>query len=63
LILTTDKFHSLYVKESETGGGVGNFGKVLSESLVGVRNIGNVGVGYFTSDSLTLIRRLQNVGK
>jgi len=33
------KFHSLYVEQS----GVGNFGKV------------GVGVGYFTSDSATLV--------
>jgi len=43
LILTTAKFHSHYVKESDSGVGVGNSGKV------------GVGVGYFTSDSATLL--------
>ena len=44
-LILTAKFHSLYVEESEPGVGVGNFGKVR----VGV------GVGYFTSDSATLV--------
>ena len=42
-LISAAKFHSLYVKKS--GAGVGNFGK--SES--------GVGVGYFTSDSATLL--------
>ena len=41
-IILTVKFHSLYVKKSESESGVGNFGKV------------GVGVGYFTSDSAIL---------
>jgi len=53
-LILTAKFHSLYVKESESenlersGVGVGNFGK--SESGVEVR--------YFTYDSATLIETL-----
>ena len=39
-LILTAKFHSLYVEESEVG--VGNFGKV--------------GIGYFTSDSATLVQ-------
>jgi len=46
-LILTAQFHSLYVKES----GVVNFGKV------GFGNFGKVGVGvgYFTSDSATLL--------
>ena len=45
-LILTAKFNSLYVKESESRVGVGNFGKSESEP--------GVGVGYFTSDSATL---------
>ena len=42
-LISTVKFHSLYVKESESG----------------VENFGKVRVGYFTSDSATLLSRLK----
>ena len=46
-LILAAKFHSLYIKESEilerSDSGVGNFGKV------------GVGVGYFISDSATLV--------
>jgi len=45
-LILTAKFHSLYVKESESGAGVGYFGNSDLES----------GVGYFTSDSATLLK-------
>ena len=59
-LILTAKFHSLYVKESA----VGNFGKIR----VGIRSRKfwkvelESGVGYFTSDSATLLVRtiLQN---
>jgi len=50
LILTV-KFHYLYVKASESGVGVGNFGKA------GV----GVGVGYFTFDSATKLATPPNL--
>jgi len=40
----TGRLHSRYVKESESGIGVGNFAKC------------GIGVGHFTSDSVTLVR-------
>jgi len=44
-LILTAKFHSLYVKESE----------ILQRSESGVGNFEKVGVGYFTSDSATLL--------
>jgi len=51
----TAKFHSRYVKVSESGVGVGNFEKIGVGVKVG--NFGRFGivVGHFTSDSATLV--------
>jgi len=51
LLILTAKFHSLYVKESES--------EILERSELGVGNFAKsesgIGVGYFTSDSATLV--------
>ena len=50
-LILTAKFHSLYVKESEPGVGVGNKKRSRSQKFW------NVGVRYFTSDSTTLVEQ------
>jgi len=55
-LILTDKFHSFYVKESEVG--VGNLGKAESGVEVGKFGKVGVGVGYFTSDSATLVKTI-----
>jgi len=52
-VIVKARFHTLCVKETESGVGVGNFEKIGA----------GVGAGYFTTDSATLVTANETVTK